>query len=81
MGRIFYRNALNSGLLAIVCPEAARAIVAGERVTVDLTTRSILCGAGMFRFPPLSPSILGIVEAGGLVPYVKQRLATAAARP
>ena len=25
-GRIFYRNALNNGLLAVACPEAARAI-------------------------------------------------------
>lgn len=73
--RIFYRNALNHGLLAIVCPEAAAAIQPGELVTVDPAGQRILCAAGEFRFPPLSPSILGMVEAGGLVAYTKRRLA------
>ena len=34
--RIFYRNAINNGLLAIVCPEAARAIQGQELVSLDL---------------------------------------------
>ena len=75
IGRIFYRNALNNGLLAIVCPAAAQAIQPHERVTVDLENNVIRCAAGDFDFPPLSPSIMGIVEAGGLVEYVKHRLA------
>jgi 3-isopropylmalate/(R)-2-methylmalate dehydratase small subunit len=73
--RIFYRNALNNGLLAIVCPAAAEAIQPGERVTVDAARCTVTCAAGEFPFPPLSPSVLGIVEAGGLVEYVKRRLA------
>ena len=76
--RIFYRNALNNGLLAIVCPAAVAAIVPGERVTVDLERLVVRCAAGEFSFPPLSPSIMGMVEAGGLVEYVKRRLASAA---
>jgi len=74
-GRIFYRNALNNGLLAIACPEAARAIVAGEAVTIDPAQSVIHCGAGEFEFPPLGDTILGIVQAGGLVAYTKQKLA------
>jgi 3-isopropylmalate/(R)-2-methylmalate dehydratase small subunit len=73
--RIFYRNALNNGLLAIVCPAAAQAIQAGEVVTVDPVACHIRCAAGEFAFPPLSPSILGMVQAGGLVAYVQRRLA------
>lgn len=73
--RIFYRNALNNGLLAIVCPAAAQAIQPGEVVTVDPVACCIRCAAGEFAFPPLSSSILGMVEAGGLVAYVKRRLA------
>ncbi len=78
IGRIFYRNALNNGLLAIVCPAAVAAIVPGEPVTVDLERHVIGCAAGEFAFPPLSPSIRGMVEAGGLVAYVKHKLAASA---
>ena len=76
--RIFYRNALNNGLLAITCPAAVAAIVPGERVTVDLEQLVVRCGAGDFSFPPLSPSIMGMIEAGGLVEYVKRKLAVGA---
>ncbi|MBX3013190.1 MAG: 3-isopropylmalate dehydratase [Caldilineaceae bacterium] len=72
--RIFYRNALNCGLLAIVCPAAAQAIQPGERVAVDLVANRITCAAGEFTFPPFSPSVMGIVAAGGLVEYVKQKM-------
>ena len=75
--RIFYRNALNNGLLAIVCPAAAQAIQPGETVVVDTTQQVIRCAAGEFSFPPLSASVMGIVEAGGLVAYVKRKLAAA----
>jgi len=73
--RIFYRNALNNGLLAIVCPEAVAAIRPGDGVSVDPAGHTITCPAGTFPFPPLSPSVMGIVQAGGLVDYVKTRLA------
>lgn len=72
--RIFYRNALNNGLLAIVCPEAAGAIRPGDAVSVDPDRHTITCPAGTFSFPPLSPSVMGIVRAGGLVAYVKRNI-------
>jgi len=34
--RIFYRNAINFGLPAIVCPEAARTLKAGDSVEIDI---------------------------------------------
>jgi 3-isopropylmalate/(R)-2-methylmalate dehydratase small subunit len=73
--RIFYRNALNNGLLAVVCPAAAQAIAPGEAVTVDTTANVIRCSAGEFPFAPLSAGVMGIVQAGGLVEYVKAKLA------
>ena len=76
--RIFYRNALNNGLLAIVCPPAAQAILAGEPVAVDVEANTIRCAAGEFAFAPLSPSVMGIVAAGGLVEYVKRKLSAEA---
>jgi 3-isopropylmalate/(R)-2-methylmalate dehydratase small subunit len=73
-GRIFYRNALNNGLMAIASPQASQAIESGETVRIDLDRHVIVCRAGEIAFPPLSPSVMRIVEAGGLVPYVKARL-------
>ena len=75
--RIFYRNAINNGLLAIVCPEAAQAIRGQEYVSVDLEGRVIECASGRFAFPPLSATVQEILEAGGLVEQVKRRLASA----
>ena len=74
--RIFYRNAINNGLLAIVCPQAARAIKAQELVTIDMERRVIQCESGQFVFPALSATVQQIVAAGGLVEQVKRRLAT-----
>ena len=73
--RIFYRNALNNGLLAIVCPQAARAISVGETVAVDVDQRVIRCAGGSFAFPALSATVQEILDAGGLVEQVKRRLA------
>ena len=74
--RIFYRNAINNGLLAIVCPEAAQAIQGQEVVSLDLERRVIECPSGCFEFPALSATVQEILEAGGLVEQVKRRLAS-----
>jgi len=75
--RIFYRNAINNGLLAIVCPEAAQSIQGQEYISVDMDGRVIECASGRFAFPPLSPTVQEMLEAGGLVEQVKRRLASA----
>ncbi|RLT32140.1 MAG: 3-isopropylmalate dehydratase [Chloroflexi bacterium] len=74
IGRIFYRNAINFGLLVITCPEAARAIQPGEEVTVNFAQHRIITASGEFTFPPFSASVGQILQAGGLVEYVKEKL-------
>ncbi|MBX3054144.1 MAG: 3-isopropylmalate dehydratase [Caldilineaceae bacterium] len=73
-GRIFYRNAINFGLLVITCPEAAQAIQSGDEVTVDLARQRIITRSDEFAFPPFSASVGQILQAGGLVAYVKEKL-------
>ena len=75
--RIFYRNAINNGLLAIVCPDAVHAIHGQEIVMVDQKRRVIECAGGRFDFPALSATVQEILEAGGLVEQVKRRLESA----
>jgi 3-isopropylmalate/(R)-2-methylmalate dehydratase small subunit len=72
--RIYFRNAVNAGLLPIVCPEAVAAITPGETITVDLDRHLVICQAGAFPFPALSPSLRAIIAAGGLIPMLRRRI-------
>lgn len=74
-GRIFYRNAINSGLPVIACPAAAQAVRQGELVAINLEACTITCGEDEFSFPPLSASVRSILQAGGLIAYTKRRFA------
>ena len=73
--RIFFRAAINQGLLLIECPEAVKAYKKGDEVILDLAKSEISVGGKRFSFPPLSPGILAIRDAGGLLPYTRQKLA------
>lgn len=74
--RIFYRNAINIGLPIVECPEAAAAIADGSEVSVDLDTGVITDTASgkTFTAAPFPPFMQGIIEAGGLVPFVRRQL-------
>jgi len=76
--RIFLRNALNIGLPVLECPEAAAAIADGDRVTADVTTGAILdvSTGTTFQAAPYPPFLMELIQAGGLVPYVRRRLAS-----
>jgi 3-isopropylmalate/(R)-2-methylmalate dehydratase small subunit len=74
--RIFFRNAINQGLPVIQCPEAVDALATGDTVRIDFAEGVIHAPQGAFRFPPLPDSVLGILKAGGLVPYTRQKLKT-----
>lgn len=73
-GRIYYRNAINMGLVIAECPEAVDAIEAGEEISMDLEKGEIITARGTFHFPPPPPAVLEIFDAGGLVPYVRRKL-------
>ena len=75
-GRIYFRNTVNNGLVPIACPRAVDAIQNGETIEIDLDAHSIRCAAGAFDFPALSPSLLTIIETGGLIPMLRRKLGT-----
>jgi 3-isopropylmalate/(R)-2-methylmalate dehydratase small subunit len=72
--RIFYRNAINNGLPALACPQAAAALVPGETVEINLSAGTINCAAGSFTFPQFPPSLLEIIAQGGLIPHLRRTL-------
>jgi 3-isopropylmalate/(R)-2-methylmalate dehydratase small subunit len=73
--RIFYRNAINQGLLVIQSVEASESIQQGEKVSINFQKGEIIVeDKSVFSFPSLPDSVLGILEAGGLIPYTKKKL-------
>lgn len=72
-GRIFFRNAINNGLPAIVCPEAVDALEKGDRVQIDLEACTVTTPGGSFSFTPLGDTLVSILEAGGLVAWAQAR--------
>jgi 3-isopropylmalate/(R)-2-methylmalate dehydratase small subunit len=72
--RIFYRAAINQGLLLVECKEAVDAYKEGLAVEFDIEAGRILVGEQSFSFPKLPPEILAIREAGGLLPYTREAL-------
>jgi 3-isopropylmalate/(R)-2-methylmalate dehydratase small subunit len=73
--RIFYRNSFNTGLPILVAPEAVDGIAEGDELTVDLATGEIadLTTGATFQAQPLPPFMRELVDAGGLLPYLKSR--------
>ena len=74
--RIFYRSAINQGLLLIESPEAVDAWKVGDKVTVDHIGGTVTVCSETFRFPPLPREMLKILKAGGLLNHIKNQYAT-----
>ena len=68
--RIFYRNAVNTGLMPLVCAGAGD-IRDGDTITVDLDSGYIEADGKRFAVETVPGFLQTIVEAGGLVAYAK----------
>ena len=64
--RIYFRNAVNSGLAVVSCGALVDAVRDGDAVSVDLALGVAHGPAGAARFTPLPPALLTILSAGGL---------------
>lgn len=74
--RIFYRNAVNLGLMALVSKSAHEVFAEGEDAVLDPESNSLVSTDGTKRagFEPIPAHILRILDKGGLVPYIKDKL-------
>ena len=79
--RIFFRNAINTGLVVVTCPEASAGCDQGDEIEVDVATGTVVDVTKGLSWvgEPMPDIVLGIVEAGGLVGWVQRRLASKAA--
>jgi 3-isopropylmalate dehydratase small subunit len=74
--RIFFRNAINVGLPIFESSEAVNGISAGDEVEVDPSAGIIknLSKGETYRATSYPPFLRHLIEVGGLVPYVRERL-------
>lgn len=72
---LFYRNAINLGLPAVVCPQAGR-IRAGDELQVDFENGAILNGTTGERLAceAIPAFLMQIIRDGGLLPHLEKRL-------
>ena len=67
--RIFYRNAINTGLPIMEAPEAVDGISDGDKVTVDADNGVIMneTTGATYQAQPFPPFVKDIIEKGGLI--------------
>ncbi len=72
---IFYRNAFNLGLPAVVCADTGR-IGAGDELELDFENGVVSnrTTGDDLRCEPVPGHLAGLVEAGGLIPWLERRL-------
>jgi len=73
--RIFYRSAINQGLLLVQSPEAVDAYDDGDSVEISPSAGTVTVAGKVFSFPPLPAEMLEILEAGGLLAHIRSRVA------
>lgn len=77
---LFFRNAFNLGLLLLTCREAEQ-LAEGERITLDLQQLQVHAADGRaLACEPIPGFLIDMVQAGGLVNQLRQRM-QAGARP
>ena len=70
--RIFYRNSTNVGLTLIEAPGISQYVKEGDKIQIDMDTGVIIAGENRIEFKKLPPFMMGILEEGGLINYLKK---------
>jgi 3-isopropylmalate/(R)-2-methylmalate dehydratase small subunit len=73
--RIFYRNAFNMGIPILECSEAVDAVSPGDTLEVDIESGIIVNKKRKEKYQaqPIPPFMRELLEAGGLMAWVKKR--------
>lgn len=72
--RVFFRNAINTGLVAVQSAAAVAAAADGDEVFVNVAAGTIGVRGSTFSFPAYPENLTRILAAGGLIPYVAREL-------
>ena len=72
VNRIFYRSAVNQGLVLIVQPDLVEDYQAGDLIEVDLKTGLLTRNGLAYKFAPLPDKLMAIIEKKGLVNWIRE---------
>lgn len=72
--RIFFRNAINSGLPVIELKRGIESIQNQDTVEIDFQNGVVIHEGNKYYFPALPKEVLAILEDGGLIAHVKKEL-------
>jgi 3-isopropylmalate/(R)-2-methylmalate dehydratase large subunit len=71
--RIFRRNCVNLGLLALACPDAVEAVGPETTIRIDTDSGSIAVDGQTFEAEPVPGLVRELQDAGGLVEWAQRR--------
>jgi 3-isopropylmalate/(R)-2-methylmalate dehydratase small subunit len=74
--RTFYRNAINSGLPIVECPELYDVVTEGDEIRIDFAAGQIHHNDTKYRFPKFPDSVRKLLEVGGLAEYLRRAVAS-----
>jgi 3-isopropylmalate/(R)-2-methylmalate dehydratase small subunit len=78
--RLFFRNAINNGIVVIQCPQLAGLPVHdGDEIAIALAEGRVQWKDKSFGIAPVTDVVAKIVEAGSLIEYGRRLLATGVA--
>jgi 3-isopropylmalate/(R)-2-methylmalate dehydratase small subunit len=74
--RIFYRNCINNGFLAIGCKGVSERIQTGDELEIDIKAGLVknLTKDEEYRFQPIPEFASKIIESGGLLDYIAAKV-------
>jgi 3-isopropylmalate/(R)-2-methylmalate dehydratase small subunit len=77
--RIFFRNAINLGLPAVLSVDAAAQCSVGDELEIDLAAGEIrnVTRDRVIVAAALDTRAVELIESGGLIPYLKRKVASA----
>lgn len=71
VNRIFYRSAINQGLLLIVNQDVVSEYKNGDKIKIDFKSGKLFLNKNVYLFAPLPEKLLSIIEQKGLVNWIK----------
>lgn len=70
--RIFYRNAINNGFLAIECKDIDDNLKTGGEIDINLEKGYLMANSKKYNFSPIPDFVKNIMDKGGLLNTIKK---------